>query len=141
MFIHFGIRTATGGAWGEANQDVAAFNPVHLDCGQWADAAVSANMTFGILTTKHHDGFCLWDSKTTENDVVSSPWKDGQGDVVREYVDAFRNRGLEPCFYYSIRDNTEGVGNGPITQSHMDFNCGSNDRDPLQLRSDQDAVY
>jgi alpha-L-fucosidase len=121
MFIHFGILTFTGGAWGEANQDVTAFNPANLDCGQWADAAVSANMTFGILTTKHHDGFCLWDSETTENDVASSPWKNGQGDVVREYVDAFRSRGLEPCLYYSVWDNTQGVGNGDITESHMQF--------------------
>ncbi|NQT24508.1 alpha-L-fucosidase [candidate division KSB1 bacterium] len=121
MFIHFGIRTFTGGSWGEANQDVTAFNPTNLDCGQWADAAVSANMTFGILTTKHHDGFCLWDSETTENDVASSPWKEGQGDVVQEYVDAFRSRGLEPCLYYSIWDNTKGIGNGDITESDMEF--------------------
>lgn len=94
MFIHFGIRTFTGGGWGEANQDVSQFNPVNLDCNQRADAAASANKKYGILTTKHHDGFCLWDSAYTTNDVASSPWKNGQGDVVREYVDAFRSRGL-----------------------------------------------
>ena len=48
---------------------------------------VAAKMKFGILTTKHHDGFCLWDSDYTENDVASSLWKNGHGDVVQEYVD------------------------------------------------------
>ncbi|UCE08538.1 MAG: alpha-L-fucosidase, partial [bacterium] len=120
-FFHFGIRTFTGGSWGEANQDVGKFNPTDLDCGQWADALVAAKMKFGILTTKHHDGFCLWDSEYTDNDVASSPWKDGQGDVVREYVDAFRNRDLQPSLYYSVWDNTEGVGNSPITDHDMEF--------------------
>ncbi|MFC1569478.1 alpha-L-fucosidase [bacterium] len=121
MFLHFGIRTFTGGRWGEANQDIHQFDPVHLDCGQWADAAVAANMKFGILTTKHHDGFCLWDSDYSEFDVAAIPWRDGKGDVVREYVDAFRSRGLAPCLYYSIWDNTEGIGNGPITEKHMEI--------------------
>ncbi len=120
-FIHFGIRTFTGGAWSEPNQDVNAFNPIDLDCGQWANAFVSANIGYGILTTKHHDGFCLWDSKYTENDVASSPWKNGKGDVVREYVDSFRAKGLEPALYYSIWDNTDGIGNGAIIQSDMDY--------------------
>lgn len=119
-FFHFGIRTFTGGDWGEANQDVTAFNPIDLDCGQWADALVAANMKFGILTTKHHDGFCLWDSEYTENDVASSPWKNGEGDVIREYVDSFRARGLEPSLYYSIWDNTAGIGNGAITEDDME---------------------
>ena len=119
-FFHFGIRTFTGGAWAEPNQDVNAFNPTSLDCGQWADALVAANMKFGILTTKHHDGFCLWDSEYTDNDVASSPWKNGEGDVIREYVDSFRVRGLEPSLYYSIWDNTAGIGNGTITNAEMD---------------------
>jgi alpha-L-fucosidase len=120
-FFHFGIMTFTGAAWATPNQDVTKFNPTDLDCGQWADAAVAAKMRFGILTTKHHDGFCLWNSAYTENDVASSPWKNGHGDVVREFVDAFQARGLERCLYYSVWDNTKGVGNGPITASDMEF--------------------
>ncbi len=120
-FFHFGIRTFTGGSWGEANQDVSKFNPTDLDCGQWADVLVAAKMKFGILTTKHHDGFCLWDSEYTDNDVASSPWKNGKGNVVQEYVDSFRVHNLAPCLYYSIWDNTEGVGNGPITNQDMEF--------------------
>jgi alpha-L-fucosidase len=121
MFIHFSIMTFTGDPWATAHQDVNQFNPTILDCNQWADAAVSANMKFGILTTKHHDGFCLWDSAYTTNDVASSPWKNGQGDVVQEYVDAFRSRGLEPALYYSVWDNTEGIGNHPITPEDIEF--------------------
>lgn len=123
-FYHFGIRTFTGAAWGTANQDVSKFNPANLDCGQWADAAVAAKMKFGILTTKHHDGFCLWNSAYTDNDVASSPWKGGNGDVVREFVDAFRAHNLTPCLYYSVWDNTEGVGNGPSKESDMTFIIG-----------------
>lgn len=76
-------------------------------------------MKFGILTTKHHDGFCLWNSKYTENDVASIPWRNGKGDVIREYVEAFRNKGLEPFLYYSVWDNTAGIGNGPITDEQL----------------------
>jgi alpha-L-fucosidase len=87
-FIHFGIMTFTGAAWATPNQDVSKFDPAKLDCGQWAEAFAAAKMKFGIITTKHHDGFCLWNSAYTENDVASIPWKEGQGDVVQEFVDA-----------------------------------------------------
>ncbi|HES60242.1 MAG TPA: hypothetical protein ENO18_07410 [Caldithrix sp.] len=76
-------------------------------------------MKFGILTTKHHDGFCLWDSKYTDNDVASIPWKNGNGDVGLEYVEAFRNKGLEPFLYYSVWDNTSAIGNRPITEEQI----------------------
>jgi len=101
-FIHFGIRTFTGGQWGEPNQDVSKFNPTNLDCNQWAAAFAAAKMQYAILTTKHHDGFCLWDSKSTANDIASSPLKNGQGNVVREFVGAFRAHGLEPMLYFSV---------------------------------------
>ncbi len=118
-FIHFGIRTFTGGSWGAPNQDIAQFNPTQLDCGQWARAFKSAGMEYGIFTTKHHDGFALWDSKYTDFDVASIPWRDGKGDVIKEYVDAFRAEGLSPCLYFSIWDSTEGIGEGPVTQEQI----------------------
>lgn len=120
-FFHFGIMTFTGAAWSTPNQDVSKFNPANLDCNQWAEAAASAKMKFGILTTKHHDGFCLWNSKFTSNDIASTQWKNGKGDVVKEFVDAFRKQGLIPCLYYSIWDNTAGIGNKPITQSDIEI--------------------
>ncbi|HXU80223.1 MAG TPA: alpha-L-fucosidase, partial [Polyangia bacterium] len=118
MFIHFGILTYTG-SWSKPNLDIKLFNPTGLDPGQWADAAVAAHMKFGVLTTKHHDGFALWNSAASSFDVGSIPWKDGQGDVVRAYVDAFRKRGLAPGLYYSIWDSTAGIGEGPITAAHL----------------------
>lgn len=119
MFIHFGIRTFTGARWATPNENVQKFDPVHLDCNQWASAAAAAGMKFAILTTKHHDGFCLWPSKYSKNSVASSPWENGNGDVLRDFVDAFRAHGIYPCFYYSIWDNTMGIGNGPITAKDM----------------------
>ncbi len=110
MFIHFGILTYTG-MWAQPNLDITQFNPANLDPNQWADAAVAAHMTYGVLTTRHHDGFALWDSQAGTFDVGSIPWMNGQGDVVRAYVDAFRAHGLLPGLYYSIWDATEGVGN------------------------------
>ena len=65
-------------------------------------------MTFGVLTTRHHDGFALWNSQVSTFDVGSIPWQNGQGDVVRAYVDAFRSHGLLPGLYYSVWDSTEG---------------------------------
>ncbi|MCS3172067.1 alpha-L-fucosidase [Bacteroides thetaiotaomicron] len=77
------------------------FNPVRMDCKQWAKAAKSANMTYGCLTTKHHSGFCIWDTKTTDYSVMSDPFK---RDVVKEYADAFRAEGMKVMLYYSILD-------------------------------------
>jgi len=83
----------------------ALVNPKKLDCGQWADAAKSAGMKFGVLTTKHHDGFCMWPSKYSGYTVAQGFGRD----VVREFVDAFRQRGLKVGLYYSIRDRTERI--------------------------------
>ena len=111
MFLHFGILTYTG-AWAQPNLDITMFNPTQLDPNQWADAAVSAGMKFGVLTTHHHDGFALWDSQASTFDVGSIPWMGGKGDVVRAYVDAFREHGLLPGLYYSVWDSTH-PGGGP----------------------------
>jgi hypothetical protein len=83
----------------------ALLNPAKLDCGQWADAAKSAGMKFAVLTTKHHDGFCLWPSKYSDYTVAQGCKRD----VVREFTDAFRKRGLKVGFYYSIRDRTAKI--------------------------------
>jgi alpha-L-fucosidase len=120
MFIHFGILTFTG-HWAEGHLDLDQFNPKNLDANQWASSALSAKMTFGVLTTKHHDGFALWDTKESTFDVASTPWKGGKGDVVREYVDAFRAKGLKPGLYYSVWDTTYGIGNRPVGKSDIDF--------------------
>lgn len=117
MFICYNIMSY-GAKWGEANYPIDDFNPQKLDCNQWADAAVSAGMTFGLLTTKHHEGFCLWDSQYTEYDVAGTPYKK---DIVQQYVDAFRAKGLRIGLYYSIWDSTHGIEKGEITSEKMEF--------------------
>ncbi|MBL8025928.1 MAG: alpha-L-fucosidase, partial [Fibrobacteres bacterium] len=72
------------------------------------DAAKAAGMKYLNLTTKHHDGFCLWNSSYTAYDVGSSSWRGGNGDVVKEFADSARSRGLKVFFYYSIWDKTNG---------------------------------
>src|SRR5215831_7037125 len=120
MFIHFGILTYTG-MWSQANLPIDMFNPTGFDPSQWATAATSAHMTYGVLTTRHHDGFALWPSNVGNFNVHNISWMNGQGDVVRAYVDAFRAKGLAPGLYYSIWDNTEGIGNGTITSAQMSY--------------------
>jgi alpha-L-fucosidase len=120
MFLHFGILTYTG-KWSEANLPIEQFNPTQLNAEQWADAAVSAHMKFGVLTTRHHDGFALWPSAASTFNVGHISWMGGKGDVVRAYVDAFRSRGLLPGLYYSIWDNTQGIGNGTVTPAQLSY--------------------
>ncbi|MDP4186469.1 MAG: alpha-L-fucosidase [Bacteroidota bacterium] len=107
MFIHFNMGTFHEKEWVEPGQDPMSFNPAKLDCNQWADAAKSAHMKYAVLTVKHHDGFCLWDSKTTTYDVASSAV--ANRDIVKEFCDAFRSRGIEPHFYFSIWDRQLGI--------------------------------
>lgn len=109
MFIHFNMPTYSIHDWPDPLMDAQKFNPEKLDCGQWADAAVSAGMQYGCLTTKHHSGFCIWPTKTTDYNVLNSPCK---RDIVKEYADAFRRRGLKVCLYYSILDTHHNIRAG-----------------------------
>ena len=106
MFNHFSLGTFTNQEWAEPNQSPTLFAPPSVNCAQWADAAAAAKMSYGILTTKHHDGFALWPSAYGAQNVANSSYKQ---DVVRAYCDAFRAKGLKVGFYYSIWDRTFGV--------------------------------
>ncbi|CAN5826253.1 alpha-L-fucosidase [soil metagenome] len=116
MFIHFNIPTYMNQDWPDPEASPALFNPTKLDCNQWAAAAKSANMSYGCLTTKHHSGFCIWDTKTTDYSVMNSPLK---RDVVKEYTDAFRAAGLHVMLYYSILDVHHKIRPNSITPADI----------------------
>lgn len=118
MFIHYNIPTYAPDDWPDPDLPASVFNPQKLDCNQWAKAAKSAHMTYGCLTTKHHSGFCIWDTKTTDYSVMNSPLK---RDVVGEYVKAFRKQGLEVMLYYSILDTHHRLRPGMITREKIDM--------------------
>lgn len=118
MFIHFNIPTFMSDDWADPDASPSIFNPQKLDCNQWAKTAKEANMTYGCLTTKHHSGFCIWDTKTTDYNVMNSPLK---RDVVKEYADAFRKEGLGVMLYYSILDTHHKLRLGFISPKHIEM--------------------
>lgn len=107
MFVHFGINTFHNVEWSEGNLDPKTFNPTKLDAEQWVRVAQSLGAKYLIFTAKHHDGFCLWPTETTDYSVKSSPYKEGQGDVVAEVVAACRKQKLQVGLYLSPWDRHE----------------------------------
>lgn len=119
MFIHWGLYAIPAGAWGKrtdygewirttARIPIEAYdqfrpqlNPVQFDAKAWAAIARDAGMRYVTITTKHHDGFCLFDSAHTDFDVMNTPF---QRDIMAELSDAVRSEGLAMCWYHSIMD-------------------------------------
>jgi alpha-L-fucosidase len=121
LFLHFGVNTFTDREWGDGHEDPAIFAPSRLDARQWARAAKAARARAMILTAKHHDGFCLWPTQTTTHSVKSSPFRDGHGDVVKEFTDACRAEDLRAGVYLSPWDRHEPrYGDSP---RYNDFYC------------------
>ncbi len=119
LFIHWGLYAIPAGKWGdkshygewirheaqiplpEYEKLLDQFNPVKFNAKEWVRMAKNAGMKYIVITSKHHDGFCLFDSKVTEWDVMSTPFK---RDILKELSDACKEEGIKMCFYYSIMD-------------------------------------
>jgi alpha-L-fucosidase len=127
MFNHFNMGTFTDEEWATPGLDPKVFAPSTVDCAQWAAAAKAAGMRFGVLTTKHHDGFCLWPTAQNRYNVADSSYPH---DIVAQYVTAFRSAGLRVGLYFSIWDRTYGV------QAY-----GGHVSDPTQAIQPGDVTY
>jgi alpha-L-fucosidase len=119
LFIHWGLYSVPAGEWkGETNHAewirttaqipikeyekfVPQFNPVKFNADEWVRMAKEAGMKYIVITSKHHDGFCLFDSKETDFDVMSTPFK---RDIMKELSDACHKQGMTICWYHSIMD-------------------------------------
>ncbi|QQL44551.1 alpha-L-fucosidase [Sulfuriroseicoccus oceanibius] len=104
-FIHFGPNTFTGKEWGNGMEDPKVFNPTKVDTDQWCRIMKDAGMTKVIITMKHHDGFCTWQTRYNDQfSVLASPWKDGQGDVLKLLSASAKKYGLKLGVYLSPAD-------------------------------------
>ncbi len=138
MFIHWGLYAVPAGEWNgkqipgigewimeradipvsEYEQLAKQFNPVKFDADQWVRIAKNAGMKYIVITSKHHDGFCLWDSKVTNYDIVdATPFK---RDVLRELSQACKKQGIRLCFYHSIMDWHNPDAQAPFYPNYND---------------------
>jgi alpha-L-fucosidase len=104
LFIHFGMNTFTDKEWGDGTENPEIFNPTNLNADQWVKIGKEIGFKYIILTAKHHDGFCLWPSQYTSHSIQNSLYKNGKGDIVKEFADACHRNGVNYCFYLSPWD-------------------------------------
>ena len=102
--IHFGVDTYTDKEWGYGDEDPKLVNPVNFDAAQIVGAAKAGGFKGVVIVAKHHDGLCLWPTKTTEHNITKSSWKGGKGDMVKEYQLACSKLGMRMGLYCSPWD-------------------------------------
>jgi alpha-L-fucosidase len=101
LFLHFNMATYIDREWANGYEDPALFRPDKLNCRQWAGVAQAAGMKYAVLTVKHTGGWCLWDSSHTKHDITRFiNYRNGKGDIVREFVEAFREHKIKIGLYY-----------------------------------------
>lgn len=107
--IHFTPTTFQNKEWGFGDAPADLFNPLHFNANQIAAAAKSAGFNGLISVAKHHDGFCLWPTKTTDYNISHSPWRDGRGDMVKEFMEAARKQDMQFGIYVSAWDRHDAA--------------------------------
>lgn len=103
-FVHFSLNTYTNKEWGYGDESPKLFNPTQFDADPIIRTFRDAGMTGMIYTAKHHDGWCAWPTKSTKHNITQSPWKNGRGDVVKEFATACKKYGLKFGTYLSPWD-------------------------------------
>ena len=102
--VHWGLNTFTDREWGYGDEDPALLNPAKFDADQIVGACRDGGIRGLVVVAKHHDGFCLWPTKTTAHNITKSPFRGGHGDYVREMAEACRRAGLKFGVYVSPWD-------------------------------------